>query len=139
MVIRRAGFPGVVRMAVPPEVLQVQIGDKVRVVSRFDYVGPAVSGKLYTAIGVSGAAGFDEILKNEKAISVPKTDTAKTYEESVDISITTAIAGGKYDMYTKIREIPGADIISPALNDVIEVVGVVPVFTNLKITSYVKV
>ena len=138
MVLRRAGFPAVVGMAVPSEVLQVEIGDTVRVTSQFTYIGPAVTGKLYVAIGNDGALGFDEILKNEKAISVPETATPKVYEDFVDIAITSAIAGGKYDMYSKIREIPGADILSAVLQDVIEVVAAAPEFSNLQITSYVK-
>lgn len=127
-------------LVVPLASVQVKAGDKLRVTCRYSHLGQAESQTLYAAIGNTGAFGFDEVLHNQKSISVPE-DTAWNYREDyVDISITTAISAGVYDLYAKIGGfIP--EVISPTLHDVVEVLGQTPEsqFGEISITGYAKV
>jgi hypothetical protein len=124
---------------VPLANVQVKAGDKLRITCRYTHRGKAESQPLYAAIGNSGWAGFDEILHASKTLSVPEEASWQTYEDYVDISITTAISAGVYDLYAKIGgTIP--KVISPTLNDVVEVTAVGDSeFGEISITNYAKV
>jgi hypothetical protein len=119
--------------------VQVEAGDKLRVTCRYTHRGKAESQPLYAAIGNSGWAGFDEILHASKTLSVPDDASWQTREDYVDISITTAISAGVYDLYAKIGgTIP--KVISPTLHDVVEVTAVGDSeFGEISITNYAKV
>jgi hypothetical protein len=127
-------------LLVPLASVQVKPGDKLRITCRYSHIGKAENQTLYAAIGNSGWAGFDEVLHGSKTISVPE-DTSWNYREDyVDISITTAISAGVYDLYAKIGgTIP--EVISPTLNDVVEVMAETPEseFGEISITDYAKV
>src|SRR4030042_3996650 len=98
--------------------VQVKSGDKLRITCRYSHRGKAESQTLYAAIGNSGWAGFDEGLNASKTINVPETADWQFYEDYVDITITTAIAKGLYDLYAKIGgTIPKT--ISPTLLDAV--------------------
>jgi len=120
--------------------VQVKPGDKLRITCRYSHIGQAESQTLYAAIGNSGWAGFDEVLHGSKTISVPE-DTSWNYREDyVDITITSAISPGLYDLYAKIGgAIP--KVISPTLHDVVEVLAEIPdsEFGEISITDYAKV
>jgi len=90
-------------------------------------------------MGNSGWAGFDEVLNAGKTINVPETADWQFYDDYVDITITTAIAKGLYDLYTKIGgTIP--KVTSPTLLDVVEVlVTGNSEFGEITITTYGKV
>lgn len=125
---------------VPLAAVQVKAGDKLRVTCRYSHIGAAESVLLYAALGNSGWAGFDEILHGSKTISVPEDASWNFHEDYVDISITSAISAGLYDLYAKIDGgIPR--VISPTLHDVVEVLAEIPEseFGEITITSYVKV
>jgi len=125
---------------IPLAAVQVKSGDKLRVTCRYSHRGKAESVKLYAAIGNSGWAGFDEILHAEKSISVPEDASWQYREDYVDISITTAISAGVYDLYAKIDGII-PKVISPTLYDVVEVLAAIPEsqFGEITISSYAKV
>ena len=119
--------------------VQVKIGDKLRITSRYSHRGKAESVSLYAAIGNSGWAGFDEVLNASKTINVPESADWLFYEDYVDITITTAISQGVYDLYSKIGGlIP--KVISPTLHDVVEVlVTGNSEFGEITINNYAKV
>ncbi|MFC2016468.1 hypothetical protein ACFLUF_02015 [Chloroflexota bacterium] len=120
--------------------VQVKAGDKLRVTCRYTHRGKAESVPLYAAIGNTGWTGFDEILNASKTLSVPEDASWQTREDYVDISITTAISAGVYDLYAKIGgTIP--KVISPTLQDVVEVLAGIPnsEFGEISITNYAKV
>lgn len=125
---------------IPLAVVQVKAGDKLRITSRYSHRGKAESVKLYAAIGNSGWAGFDEILHGEKTISVPEDASWQFREDYVDISVTTAISAGVYDLYAKVDGII-PKVISPTLLDVVEVLAEIPdsEFGEITISSYAKV
>ena len=119
--------------------VQVKVGDKLRITSRYSHRGKAESVPLYAAIGNSGWAGFDEVLNASKTINVPETADWQFYEDYVDITITTALAKGLYDLYAKIGGII-PKVISPTLYDVVEVlVTGNSEFGEITINSYAKV
>jgi hypothetical protein len=120
--------------------VQVKPGDKLRITCRYSHIGEGESQTLYAAIGNSGWAGFDEVLHGSKTISVPEDASWNYREDYVDISITTAISAGVYDLYAKIGgAIP--EVISPTLHDVVEVLAEIPEseFGEISITDYAKV
>ena len=123
----------------PPGVLELERGDTCRIYLEMSHKGPAVSGEFYSSIGdVKAIFGFDEILVGRGDFTIPSSDDWESYEAHVDIPITAAISPGSYDLYAKIREITGGDVISPTLDDVITIKGVPEEgeITNLKIESY---
>ena len=127
-------------MFLPLANVQVKPGDKLRITCRYSHIGQSDSQPLYAAIGNEGWAGFDEVLHGSKTISVPE-DTAWDYhEEYVDISITTAISAGFYDLYAKIGG-TFPKVISQSLLDVVEVLPDISEseFGEISITNYAKV
>ena len=119
--------------------VQVKAGDRLRVTCRYTHRGKAESQPLYASIGNAGTFGFNEILHASKTLSVPEDAAWQTREDYVDISITTSISAGVYDLYAKIGgTIPKA--ISPTLQDVVEVTEVGnSEFGEISITNYAKV
>jgi hypothetical protein len=127
-------------LLVPLASVQVKPGDKLRITCRYSHIGKAENQTLYAAIGNSGWAGFDEVLHGSKTISVPEDASWNYREDYVDISITTVISAGLYDLYAKIGgTIP--EVISPTLHDVVEVMAETPEseFGEISITDYAKV
>ncbi len=120
--------------------VQVKPGDKLRITCRYSHIGQADSQPLYAAIGNEGWAGFDEVLHGSKTISVPEDATWDYHEEYVDITITTAISAGFYDLYAKIGG-TFPKVISPSLLDVVEVMAEITEseFGEISITDYAKV
>ena len=93
----------------------------------YDYSGPQVPAKIRVAIGRVGVFGFDEVVYKVVSITVPETPEKKTYQTPVDIYISSAMtAQPGYDLYTKIVDIPGADIYSPTYHNVIEITEEAP-------------
>ena len=125
---------------VPLANVQVKTGDKLRITCRYSHLGKAENQTLYAAIGNSGWAGFDEVLHGSKTISVPEDASWNYREDYVDISITSAISAGFYDLYAKIGGVI-PEVISPTLHDVVEVLAEIPdsEFGEISITNYVKV
>ena len=119
--------------------VQVKPGDKLRITCRYSHIGQADSQPLYAAIGNEGWAGFNEVLHGSKTISVPEDTSWNYHEEYVDITITTAISAGFYDLYAKIGG-TFPKVISPSLLDVVEVlVTGNSEFGEITIDSYAKV
>ena len=119
--------------------VQVKAGDKLRVTCRYTHRGKAESVPLYASIGNTGVFGFDEVLHASKTLSVPEDLNWQTREDYVDISITTSISAGVYDLYAKIGgTVP--KVISPTLQDVVEVIAAGDSeFGEISITNYAKV
>ena len=124
---------------IPLAAVQVQAGDKLRVTCQYSHIGEAESIELYASIGSEGWLGFDEILHASKTISVPEDLDWEYHEVYVDISITSSLDGGLYDLYAKLGGlIPEA--ISPTLEDVVEMLAVGDSeFGEITITEYAKV
>jgi len=121
--------------AVPGEKLTVFGGETVRVTARVEYRGPAISDRLYAAIGERGIF-FDEIW----AGTGPLVDLAasadwETYTLTVDIPTDTAHPHVDYDLMAKLLAHPS---YYEELYDCIDVVGVAA-FQNFGIVSYEKV
>jgi len=123
----------------PPDILELDVGDRCRVNLVFDHQGPAVSGKIHAAIWHKGTLDpHDEILYKEQSFSAPKSDDWETYEASVDIIITSAISpGSDYGLYAKIIGITGGDVFTEYLENVITIAGAgEPQVTGLQVIDY---
>jgi len=127
-------------MFLPLANVQVKPGDKLRITCQYSHIGQTDSQPLYAAIGNEGWAGFNEVLHGSKTINVPENATWNYHEEYIDITITTAISAGFYDLYTKIGG-TFPKVISPTLLDVVEVMAETPEseFGEISITDYAKV
>ena len=128
-----------ISLVAPPGVLTVNPGNIIRVTSKWAYIGPAVSGKIYTAMWVFAPLDpHNEIAHGEKYFTIPDSPPPGQHVEGyVDITVPSGFAGF-FGLYTKVIGVPGPDIFSPYYENVIEIVGAIPEFTGLVITSYVK-
>lgn len=106
-----------------PQVVELAIGDILRVVITFGYRGPAQRLTLYATIGSLGIFGFDEIISVQRPLDLPASlDSFTTCNESVDIPITDAISPGTgYDLMAKISEYQSQTEVRVA--DVINIAG----------------
>jgi len=110
-----------------------EIGDVVRVTARIEHRGVGETANLYAAIG-NQDTWFDEILHNQKGWVVPESSSWVTYLPYVDISITSTISGGVYDVYAKLK-----GLISPTKNNCLTIqVLPEPSFASFGITEYSK-
>ena len=118
--------------------VQLNYGDTLRFTCGFSHIGDAWDGgKLHAAIG-NQETTFDEVLNAEVSIgAIPVDDTWTSYQSTVDITITTALAAGTYEAYVKLMSIPGGDIFWEGPNDDISIIGEAD-FQDLTVT-YAKV
>ncbi|HUV51649.1 MAG TPA: hypothetical protein VMW64_01065, partial [Dehalococcoidia bacterium] len=70
-----------------------------------------------------GVFGFDEILSNRRAITVPSEPQSTSHQEIIEIPVTTRIKPGRYDFYVKIGLGVPPRAISATTRDVIQVVS----------------
>ena len=132
------GVGGIGIAALPGQKLTVMVGEVVRVRVGVDYRGPAIDGEIHVSYG-SQNTYFNEDGNKQ-------SDTPVQFEQSMDwvpyeIACDVLIGGTpgtNYDLYAKIMGVPGPDIFSPPLLDVLDVLGAAE-FQNFEITSYDKV
>jgi len=112
--------------ALPGEKLTVDVGDTVRVHLTVDYMGPAIDGSVWVAIGRQNL-GFAEDFVPDAPVPVHFNESVPwvTYPIVVDIPIWDR-PGTDYDMYAKIMQVPGPDIFTPVLLNIIDVIATVP-------------
>jgi len=101
----------------------VRIGSSASLRVNFMHAGEGESEWLYAAIGTAGAFGFDEILSNRRAITVPAEPATTFHSETIEIPITAQIRPGVYDVYAKIGLVAQPRAISRTTEDVIQVVS----------------
>ncbi|MBA7588212.1 hypothetical protein ES708_30264 [subsurface metagenome] len=118
--------------------LEVMVGDVVRVHMGVDYRGPAISGKVHVSYGRQDT-WFNEDGNKQSDVNVSFGQSMDwvPYEITCDIHIGGATGTG-YDLYAKIMGVPGPDIFSPTLFNVLDVLGEAE-FQSFEITSYEKV
>jgi len=110
---------------IPLGTLELELGDRCRINLDFEHKGPAVARKFHAAIWTPQPWDpHDEILAAEKSFSVPLATDWEPGEESIDIVITSDINPGTYGLYAKIMGVPGPDIFSQFLENVITITGV---------------
>ncbi|GAI35078.1 unnamed protein product, partial [marine sediment metagenome] len=110
----------------PPSVLEVNPGDTIRVTSEFDYIGPATTGKLYSALWhPSWYDPHDEIAHGEKSITLPDSPEGNHITGYVDIKVPSGFAGTDFGLYAKVTG-NLKDAMSPYYDNIIAIVGVPP-------------
>jgi len=128
-----------IAVAVPAgQKLEVMVGDTVRVYMGVDYRGPAIDGEIHVTYGYQNA-WFNEDGAKQEDIPV-HFDTSmdwQPYEITCDVYIG-GNPGYNFDLYAKIMGVPGPDIFSPTLMNVLDVLGAAE-FRNFEIVSYDKV
>ena len=122
----------------PPGVLELDIGDRLRINLGFDHINGEVTGKFHAAIWQERSWDpHDEVLNAEKTFSVPSSADWVPVEDFVEIPITSKISPGtEYGLYCKIMGITGGDIFTEYLANVITIIGV-PEKGILKVESLV--
>ena len=123
-------------IAVPPgEKLTVMVGDTVRVYLGVNYRGIAIDGEIHVSYGRKDTL-FNE--DGNKQFDIPVSFNQSMdwvlYEFTCDVYIG-GDTGANYDLYAKIMGVPGPDIFSPVLLNVLDVLGA-PEFAEFGITSY---
>lgn len=126
--------------ALPGEKLTVMVGDTVIVYVGVEYRGPAIDGAIWVSYGRQDT-WFNEDGSKQTLIPV-----AVHFDQSMDwvpyeIACVVPIGGTPgtdYDLYAKIMGVPGPDIFSPSLLNVLDVLGAAE-FRNFEIVSYEKI
>ena len=128
-----------------PKVVNLAHGDTLRINFSFKYSGAQKTVKPYGCVGQKNwPSTFDEILKvTGPSFTLSQSTTPLTYNRSIDIPITTAIAAGKhYSIYVKLINgisMKEGETGSVALENAVYIVSAEPTFAEFKITDYVKV
>jgi len=130
------------KLAVYPEMLTVIPGDKVRVITEFDYIGPAIANaRMISAIWYPSLLDpHDEIVRGEKVFNIPDSPPPGQHlSVTIDLLVPPADYRTDYGLYSSIRDVPGAPIwMEPKYyENIITILGAQ--FSELKITSYTKV
>ncbi len=109
--------------ALPGEKLTVMVGDTVRVHLAVDYRGPAIDGEIHVSYGRQDT-WFNEDGNKQSDIPVHFGQSMDflPYEFACDIYIGGS-PGTDYDLYAKIMGVPGPDIFSPTLLNVVTLIG----------------
>lgn len=111
-------------------------GDVFRATCIVEYIGEYDGGKVYMAIGKRGAT-FDEILHAEVNITFPARTSWMPRYATIEIPITDEIEiGENYDVYAKLRSVPGPDLFDYQDN-IVDITGIPEAeFRNFRIHSY---
>jgi len=121
--------------ALPGESLRLFGGETVRVTVMVEYRGPAISDRLYGAIGERGIF-FDEIWAGTgPLVDFAQSADWETYTLTADIVTDAAHPHADYDIMTKLLDHPA---YFEELYDCIDVVALAE-FQNFGIVSYEKV
>ena len=130
------------KLAVYPERLApVLPGDTIRVVTEFDYIGPAMeNARMISAIWRPTLIDpHNDIVRGEKVFNIPDSPPPGQHlSVTIDLLVPEADWRTDYGLYSSIRDVPGADIYTPYYENIITIMGE-PQFGELKITSYTKV
>ena len=130
-------------LAIPSQKITVRAGDTIRVRSAFRYEGPPVTGRFRTAMYFKGIDPHDEMVFGHKSFTIPDSPSpgvdVSTEPSDIDLVVPRGFSDKLIGLYTKLVDIPGADIFSPYYDDIIVIEPEEPVFGNLVIVSYVKV
>jgi len=124
--------------ALAGEKLTVMVGDTVRVYLGVDYRGPAIDGSIHISWG------HQDTWFNEDGNK--QGDFPVHFDQSFDwvhhIFSCDVLIGGDYgtgyDLYAKLEGVPGPDIITDPLLNVLDVLGAAE-FQAFGITSYEKI
>ena len=129
---------GIGAAAMPGEKLTVMVGDTVRVHVSVDYRGPAIDGAIWVSYGRQNAWFNEDGNKQSRTpVHFDQSMDWVAYEFACDVPIG-GNPGENYDLYAKIMEVPGPDIFSPTLFNVLDVLGAAE-FGDFQITGYEKV
>ena len=124
--------------ALAGEVLTVRLGDLVRVRLGVDYKGPAIDGEVHVSYGRQNAwFNEDGNKQSDTPVHFSQSIDLVPYEITCDVPIGGSLGTG-YDLYAKIMGVPGPDIFSSTLFNVLDVLAEAE-FRNFAITSYNKV
>ncbi len=120
------------------EKLTVMLGDTVRVHLGVDYRGPAIDGEIHVTYGRQNMwFNEDGNKQSDMPVHFDQSMDWVPYEITCDVPIGGS-PGENYDLYAKIMGVPGPDIFSPTLLNVLDVLGAAE-FRDFQITSYEKV
>ena len=119
-----------INLAAPPEVLTVDPGDTVRVTTEFDYVGPALSARMISAIWHPTLLDpHDEIVRGNKSFPIPSSPPPGNHiTVTMDLLVPPGEVGTDYGLYSSIRDVPGPDIYTGYYPNIITITEVVPEF-----------
>jgi len=119
-----------INLAVYPQVLTVLPDDTVRVVTEFDYVGPAISARMISAIWHPTLLDpHNEIVRGNKSFSIPSSlPPGNHITVTMDLLVPSGEVGTDYGLYSSIRDVPGPDIYTNYYPNLITIEEVVPEF-----------
>ena len=128
-----------------PKVINLALGDTLRISFSFRYSGPSKTVKPHGAIGGKTWPNiFDEYVNiTGPAFTLSQSVTPLSYNRSVDIPVQSPLVGGQYyHIYVKLIDgiaLKEGETGSVALENAVFVVSAEPSFAGFTITDYVKV
>ena len=122
-----------------PKTLSIAPGDTLRLEYSYKYSGPAISVTEYASVGVYGEVThiYDEKVNKSKSRSLPESTTPTTYTGSIDIVLPTNALTDWDDIECKVYD--GSKELGLRYISALNVVAVVPEFSEFSIVDYVKV
>jgi len=119
-----------INLAVYPQVLTVAPGDTIRVVTEFDYVGPAISARMISAIWHPTLLDpHNEIVRGNKPFTISSSPPpGNRITVTMDLLVPSGEVGTDYGLYSSIRDVPGPDIYTNYYPNIITIEEVVPEF-----------
>ena len=120
------------------EKLAVMVGDTVRVRLDVDYRGPAIDATIHVSYGRQNTwFNEDGAKQGNFPVHFDSSMNWVPYSFACDVPIGGAY-GVDYDLYAKIMGVPGPDIFTPILMNVLDVMGAAE-FQGFEITGYEKI
>jgi len=122
-----------INLAVYPERLTVAPGDTIRVITEFDYVGPAQPDATMIC-AIFHPTLFDrhnEIVRGETAVPIPDSPLpGNHFDVTIDLLVPSGEIGTDYGLYSSVRHVTGPDIYCDPkwLENIITIEEVVPEF-----------
>ena len=94
------------------DILDVNIGDTIRINFEYGYFGPAINGKYHVAVWKSTfGQTHDEFASKDETFSLLETLEKQVIKKSIDLVVESFdMTPDMYGLYVKIMGIPGGDI-----------------------------
>lgn len=120
-----------------PKVVDIALGDTLRIEYSYKYCGPAISVTEYASIGYIIAGIYtDKVIKSESR-SLPKSTIPTTYTGSLDLVMPTGAAENWNDITCKVFD--GGKELGVTYDGALNVIGIKVEFTEFAITDYARV
>ena len=132
-------YPLAIASEPAPQIVSIAPGDTLRFEYSYKYNGPAINVTEYASVGIYGEVThiYDEKVNKSKNRSLPESATPTTYAGSIDIVLPTNAQTNWDSIECKVYS--GSKELGVRYIGALNIVAVVPEFTEFAIVDYAKV